>query len=206
MAGKAAEKGKIIVDDFAIARSVDSEVLARLGHHGILNHCERTDDGKYLRSVAVALIKAPTERVVAAVERIRSDKGSFMEEVNIINKFRILEDRGDQLRVRIDLKYRFFMLSFKFHVIADVNTDGKGQLDLYSTAGKLKDLRIHFRLKPVEEGRHSLFFCSMYFDVKSLGWLVDHFLRHHPEIELGVFSATAPVIVLTLKDHVERTV
>ena len=63
---------------------------------------------------------------------------------------------------------------------------------------------VHFRLRSVDDGRRTLVYCSMYFDVRSLGWLVDYFLRHHPEIELGVFSATAPVIVLTLKEHVER--
>jgi hypothetical protein len=91
-------------------------------------------------------------------------------------------------------------------VDADVHVDEQGRLDLIGVAGKPSGLRSHFRAAPVEvDGREqTLVFCSLRFDISSLGWLVDYFLRHHPEIELGVFSATAPVIVLTLKEAVER--
>jgi len=71
--------------------------------------------------------------------------------------------------------------------------------------GKPQGLRAHFRAQAVvHAGRpQTLVYCSMRFEVKSLGWLVDYFLRHHPEIELGVFSASSPVILLTLKEAVE---
>lgn len=191
------------VSDFAVGRIVDPELLARLGLHGILCHVERLADGTLVRSVAVALITAPKEEVVAAVERIRTEDGGFLKELNIIERFRIIEDRKDSLRIRLDLRYRFFILRFGFHVVAEVSIGEDGTMDLVSVGGKPKNLVIHFRLVPVE-GDQTLFYCSLRYDVRSLGWLTDYFLRHHPEIELGVFSATAPVIVLTLKEHVER--
>ena len=201
---RSTETADINVRDFAIGRTMDPEVMARLGREGILNHVERTGDGTLLRSVAVALIEAPMEKVVEAVERIRTDDGGFLKNVNIIDGFKVLEDRGDRLRVRLTLKYRFVILRFKFQVDADAEVGENGRLDLYGISGKPKGLRAHFRLQPVADGKQTLIYCSLRFEVRSLGWLVDYFLRHHPEIELGVFSATAPVIVLTLKEHVEN--
>jgi len=191
------------LEDFAIAK-VDPAVLAELCKHGILSHAEVDDNGKYKRSVAVALIRAPVDKVVHAVEQVRQHDGGFLNDVNMIHKFKILKDDGDKLRVRIDMRYRYFVLSFKFHIIADVFVREGGRLDLHAVDGKVKDLAIHFRLRPANEGKHTLFFCSMYYDVSSLGWLVDYFLKHHPEIELGVFSGSAPIITLALKETVER--
>jgi hypothetical protein len=194
----------IQVADFAIGRTVAPEVLARLGQEGILNHVEQASDGTLLRSVAVALIDAPLSEVVTAVRQIRTHQGGFLRDVNIIHRLRILEDRPDGLRIRLELRYRFFVLRFKFEVDADVVVDEEGRLDLTGVRGKPQGLRAHFRVQPVADGEKTLAYCSLRFDVNSLGWLVDYFLRHHPEIELGVFSATAPVIVLTLKQAVER--
>lgn len=191
------------LEDFAIGK-VDPSVLAELAQHGILSHAEVDDTGKYKRSVAVALIRAPVEKVVHAVEQVRREDGGFLNDVNMIHKFKVLKDDGDKLRVRIDMRYRYFVLSFKFHIIADVFVREGGRLDLHAVDGKVKDLAIHFRLRPVNDGRETLFFCSMYYDVSSLGWLVDYFLKHHPEIELGVFSGSAPIITLALKETVER--
>jgi hypothetical protein len=190
------------LEDFAIGR-VDPAILADLGEKGVLSHAELDPSGKYERSVSVTLIRAPIEKVVRAVERVRHDNGGFLNDVNMIHKFKILQDDGDRLRVRIDMRYRYVVLSFKFHVVADVFVREGGRLDLHAVEGKVKDLAIHFRLRPVHDGEHTLFYCSMYYDVSSLGWLVDYFLKHHPEIELGVFSASAPVISLALKQTVE---
>ena len=199
---------KLDISDFAIGRLVDTRVLGQLGAEGILNHVERTPKGTLLRSVAVALVDAPLNKVVDQVQQIRSQRGGFLRDVNIINKVTFLRQDGDRLRLRLELLYRFFLFRTKFHVEADVTVGEDGSLDLVGVSGKPQGLRAHFRAQPVVVAKdgpeQTLVFCSLRFDVHSLGWLVDYFLRHHPEIELGVFSATAPVIVLTLKEAVEK--
>lgn len=196
------------ISDFAIGRLVDARVLGRLGAEGILNHVEQAPDGTLLRSVAVALVDAPLEKVVDQVQRIRTHRGGFLRDVNIVNKVTFLGEEGDRLRIRLELCYRFFLFRAKFQVDADVTVDDKGSLNLVGVSGKPQGLRAHFRAQPVviDEGgpEQTLVYCSLRFDVHSLGWLADYFLRHHPEIELGVFSATAPIIVLTLKEAVEK--
>lgn len=196
------------IGDFAIGRLVDPLVLGRLGREGILNHVEQAPDGTLLRSVAVALVDAPLAQVVSEVRSIRAQRGGFLRNVNIINKVTFLGDEGDRQRIRLELRYRFFLFRTRFQLDADVTVGDDGSLDLVGVSGKPQGLRAHFRARPVvvsEDGREqTLVYCSLRFDVNSLGWLVDYFLRHHPEIELGVFSATAPIIVLTLKQAVEK--
>ncbi|MFH2009596.1 MAG: hypothetical protein ABI333_23590 [bacterium] len=194
------------IRDFAIGRCVSPEVLARLGREGILNHVEQAPDGTLLRSVAVALVDAPLEAIVSEVRGIKTRQGGFLRDVNIIHKVTVLQERPQGLRIRLELRYRFLLFRTTFRVDADVTVDEEGRLDLVGIKGKPEGLKAHFRAQPVDvgEGPQSLVFCSLRFEVSSLGWLVDYFLRHHPEIELGVFSATAPVIVLTLKEAVEK--
>lgn len=195
------------IGDFAIGRLLEAPILGQLTTEGILNHVEQAPDGTLLRSVAVALVNAPLSQVTSEVQRIRTHRGGFLRDVNIINKVQFLGEDGDRLRIRLELRYRFFLFRTKFTVDADVTVDDNGSLDLVGTSGKPQGLQAHFRAQPVTvtEGgpEQTLVYCSLRFDVHSLGWLVDYFLRHHPEIELGVFSATAPVIVLTLKQAVE---
>jgi hypothetical protein len=38
------------------------------------------------------------------------------------------------------------------------------------------------------------------FEVKSLGWLAKYFLKHHPEIQYGIF----PGVALALLDSLKR--
>ena len=40
---------------------------------------------------------------------------------------------------------------------------------------------------------------SVTYDIYSLGWLVKYFLRHHPEIQLGVFPGTVLTILDSLR-------
>jgi len=127
------------VEDFALG-GMEPETLVQLARKGILNHTEMDKNGTYVRSVAVALIEAPLAQTVAAVEQIREKNGGFLREINMINKFRIIDQADDRLRVRIDLRYRYFVFSFRFHVIADVVTGEEGCLDLKGVGGKIKKL------------------------------------------------------------------
>lgn len=194
------------VSDFALGRSVPPEILARLCQEGILNHVERSPDGTLLRSVAAALVEAPLVRVVEEVRGIRTNQGGFLRDVNLIHKVTVLPGPSGGLRLRLALRYRFLFFRTTFEVDADVTLGEGASLDLVGVAGKPSGLLAHFRALPVSPAGQpaTLVMCSLRFDVSSLGWLVDYFLRHHPEIELGVFSATAPVIVLCLKEAVEK--
>jgi hypothetical protein len=68
-----------------------------------------------------------------------------------------------------------------------------------------KDIRLRFTLTPTEGGRACSAEADVEFDLTSLGWMAKYFLRHHPEIQFGVFPGVALVLVDSLRraaDHI----
>ena len=59
--------------------------------------------------------------------------------------------------------------------------------------------RLRFTLTPVEDGAACLVEGDGEFDLHSLGWLVKYFLKHHPEIQHGIFPGVALVLIDSLR-------
>jgi hypothetical protein len=59
---------------------------------------------------------------------------------------------------------------------------------------------MRFSLTPIEGERACFVETEAGFDVQSLGWLVKYFLKHHSEIQHGIF----PGITLVLLDSIRR--
>ena len=90
---------KLDISDFAIGRLVDTRVLGQLGAEGILNHVERTPEGTLLRSVAVALVDAPLDKVVDQVQQIRTQRGGFLRDLAA----RMLGGPAPELPMAVDI-------------------------------------------------------------------------------------------------------
>ena len=76
-------------------------------------------------------------------------------------------------------------------------------IELRWTAGEPQKLRLRFTLTPIDDGRACLVEGDGEFDVLSLGWLVKYFLKHHPEIQFGIFPGVALVLIGSLRRAVE---
>jgi hypothetical protein len=83
------------------------------------------------------------------------------------------------------------ILSVGFDFTADVTADAGRSLEIRWVAGEPKDLVLRYELHALPGGRETVVQVSARFDVMSLGWLVKFFLRHHPEIQLGIFPGVA---------------
>jgi carbon monoxide dehydrogenase subunit G len=142
-------------------------------------------------AIAAVQLPAPPERVWAVV----SDVASYAEHIPMISK---VTREGD--RVKVHLKFRISLLSVGFDFTADGVYQENHWLEMRYVAGEPKDLNIRFDLVPTAMG--TLVHAGCRFDVSSLGWLVKYFLKHHPEIQWGVFPGTA----LTLLESMRRAV
>ena len=58
---------------------------------------------------------------------------------------------------------------------------------------------MRFELTPIDDGRACTVSGDGEFDLHSLGWLVKYFLKHHPEIQHGIFPGVALVLIDSLK-------
>jgi hypothetical protein len=105
--------------------------------------------------------------------------------------------KRDGARVNVQLRFRISLFSVGFQFEADATQHEGEWLEIRWVSGEPRELRIRFDLTPVADGCVVQAFCG--FDLSSLGWLVKYFLKHHPEIQWGVFPGSALVLLESLK-------
>jgi hypothetical protein len=147
-------------------------------------------DGKPVGAAAVARIDRPVAEVWAAV----SDIERYARHLPMVHRAR---RSGDSVTFDLKFKIGFFSVGFQFS--ADAVYEAERWLELRWTAGEPRDIRLRFELTPIEEGRACLVEGDGEFDLMSLGWLAKYFLRHHPEIQYGIFPGVALVLIDSLR-------
>jgi hypothetical protein len=105
---------------------------------------------------------------------------------------------GDDVTFELRFKIGFFSVGFEFQAHA-THEEGRW-LELRWKSGEPKDIRLRFTLTPTEDGRACTVESDGEFDVMSVGWVAKYFLRHHPEIQFGIF----PGVALALMDSLKR--
>jgi ribosome-associated toxin RatA of RatAB toxin-antitoxin module len=148
------------------------------------------DAGRPSGAAAEARIEQPPERVWAVV----SDVGGYAERIPMISRVRLDGDR-----VTVDLRFKVSLLSVGFHFVAAVTQEPGRWLELRYVSGEPRGIRLRFELEPLDGGRACALRGDGEFDVHSLGWLAKYFLRHHPEIEYGVFPGVALALVESMR-------
>jgi hypothetical protein len=101
-------------------------------------------------------------------------------------------------RVSMQLRFRVSLLSAGFGFVADVAREPGRALELRYVSGEPRAMHIRFELAPESGG--TVVSIGVAFDIHSLGWLVNFFLKNHPEIQFGVFPGSA----LSLLDAIAR--
>src|SRR5258706_5063483 len=120
-----------------------------------------------------------------AVWELVTDVNGYAERVPLMDRVIV---HGDWAEFYLKLKIAFFSVGFSYS--ADIVREEGRAVELVYRSGEPKDIRIRYEIEPLEDGR-TLVFVRIGFDVESLGWLVKYFLRHHPEIQFGIFPGCA---------------
>jgi hypothetical protein len=151
-------------------------------------------DGVPAGATAGLLIAAPIERVWAVI----SDVDGYAGLIPMIHR---IHREGD--RVTVKLKFRISLFSVGFEFTADAVREEGRSLELRHVSGEPRALRLRFVLEPTPDGR-TVLNAGIWFDMFSLGWLVKFFLKHHPEIQYGVFPGSAVVMVDSIRRGSEK--
>ena len=145
-------------------------------------------DGMPAGATAAVRIAEPPEKIWPVI----ADVARGTAHIPMISKV-----KRDGARVTVLLRFRISLFSVGFQFEADATQQEGEWLEIRWVAGEPKDLRIRFDLTPVADGTVVQVFCG--FDLSSLGWLVKYFLKHHPEIQWGVFPGSALVLLESMK-------
>jgi hypothetical protein len=111
--------------------------------------------------------------------------------------------RRDGDRITIDLKFKVAILSVGFTFVADAVYEQEKWLELRWVSGEPRGIRLRFELEPADEGRATIVRGDGEFDAQSLGWLAKYFLKHHPEIEYGIFPGVALALIDSMRKAAE---
>jgi ribosome-associated toxin RatA of RatAB toxin-antitoxin module len=150
-------------------------------------------DGRPVGAAAAARIDRP----VAAVWAALVDVERYASHLPMVHR---TTRRGDDVTFELRFKIGFFGVGF--HFTARTTQEPEKWLELRWVSGEPRDIRLRFELTPIEEGRACMVEGDGEFDAMSVGWLAKYFLRHHPEIQFGVF----PGVALSLIDSLRRAV
>lgn len=147
-------------------------------------------DGKPLGAAAVARIEHPVSVVWAAV----ADIERYARHLPMVHRAR---RQGDDVTFDLRFKIGFFSVGFQFS--ARATYEAERWLELRWTEGEPRHVRLRFDVKPTDDGRACNVEGDGEFDLMSLGWLTKYFLRHHPEIQFGIFPGVALVLIDSLR-------
>lgn len=134
---------------------------------------------------------------VSAVWRLVEDVEGYAGRVPMIH--RVIR-KGD--RATLQLKFKLTLISVGFEFVVDVVKERERSLELRWVSGEPEGILLGYELVPVDDGRACELRTTSKFDLTNLGWFAKYFLRHHPEIELGV----VPGVAIGLLDAMRRGV
>jgi ribosome-associated toxin RatA of RatAB toxin-antitoxin module len=146
------------------------------------------DDGSPYGTVGAMEVAAPPDRIWSLIR----DVSSWSDRVPMIHRVRQGEDTVD-----ITLRFRIALFSTKFTIKTTI-VDEEDAYELRYLSGSPKNLSLRFAVDDLGDGKSKIT-AGVTYDIYSLGWLVKVFLRHHPEIQLGVFPGTVLTVLDSLR-------
>lgn len=138
--------------------------------------------GRVQRATAVMRIDAPVKRVWQLVDDVEGYAGRIPMIHRVIKK-------GD--RATLQLKFKLSLFSVGFEFVVDIVRVAERSLELRWVSGEPEGIVLAYELVPLDDGAACELRAIGEFDLMRLGWFAKFFLRHHPEIELGVLPGVA---------------
>ncbi len=157
---------------------------------GLVVEVDLDGAGQPRSAVAAGRVAVPRARLWSYI----ADVDGYAGVVPMLHK---VKRDGD--RVTVHLKFKIALFSVGFHFVADAVYEEGRWLELRWVDGEPRGLAIRFELD--DDGADACRLrARISFDVFSLGWLAKYFLKHHPEIQYGIFPGCA----IALHDSLRR--
>ncbi len=149
-------------------------------------------EGRPVAAVAASRVAAPPS---PEVWRVVADLPAWAGRVPMLHQ---VDQHGDTVDVK--LKFKMSVISVGFSFVAGVTTVPERSLRLDWRSGEPAKIALRLDMQP--DGDGTLLEARIGYDARSLGWLVKFFLRHHPEIEYGLFPGSALALLEAMRKAV----
>jgi len=146
-------------------------------------------------AVSLTRVQAP----LAQTARVAGDVFGFPKLIQMMDSVKRVgqSPHGPEL-VRVNLRFRIAFFRVGFYFVATHEREAHITRLRYQS-GKLRDVNIDVETAPLGDNE-TLLRVMTAFDPRSLGWLTNTFLKHHPEIEGGVHGGA----VMSIADGARR--
>ncbi len=177
--------------------------LKRLLEQGILLEVKEDERGKLELITGGILVDSPPEDVYALI----TDYDSYTEFMPSLAKCEVVHRSRDgrTLHVRYVLKLKFAAIStsVKYTVKLSLDPDGyEVRWDLIK--GDMKETRGGWKLVPLDGGKRTALFYSVYSDIGSINWITKKLVDATPGIEVAINSSTCELVLKAVKARMER--
>jgi hypothetical protein len=160
-------------------------------HEGPVVRVTPGPGGRPVRAASRGRVESPAAHVWETI----FDVERFARSLPMVDHAR---RRGDSVKFDLKFKVGFFSAGFDFTTRMSYEP---GKWLVYDwTAGEPRGIHMRFEIAPIEGESACIVTTEAGFEVQSLGWLVKYFLKHHPEIQHGIF----PGLTLVLLDSIRR--
>jgi len=190
-------------DEMSVLRlGVDLETIEKLLKEGEVLIIKESGPGERFKYVSAGvLINAPPEKVWDII----TDYERYPEFVPDCEKAEVEPgDAENTVHTKFTVAVKFSILKFRvWYTLRQVHQKSRWRIDWNLKEGELAQNVGAWELIPLEEGKLTAAFYSLYSDLRSVGFLVKWLFKEQPVMELAITSTTAILMARAMKARAE---
>ncbi|MDD5223039.1 MAG: SRPBCC family protein [bacterium] len=191
-------------EEMSVVRlKVDPDTVENLLKEGeILIIKENEQGGRFKFVTAGILIDAAPEEVWKTI----TDYQHYPEFIPDCEKVSTAPgDAENVILTSFSVAFKFSIIKYRLHyTLRQVHQKEKLRIDWNLKEGDLAEDIGAWELIPLEGGRKTAAFYSLYSDLRSLGYLVKYLFKEQPVMEIAITSTTAILMARAVKARLEK--
>lgn len=182
--------------------AVDQKTLARLLDQGQLLLVRENEAGRLQRITGGILVERPP----ADVWNVIVDYRNYPRFMPSIEAAEIVADRGEVKDVRFRIKLKLLVsLSLEYVLRTRFRAPTELTWELLSSKGsKIKASDGSWKLTPLDGGKRTAAFYSLYTDLSDAVWGLDRLLKNDPSMEVAINASTCLLVLKAVKNRGEH--
>jgi uncharacterized protein YndB with AHSA1/START domain len=181
--------------------AVDQATLKKLLAEGQLLKVQEGPDGRMKLITGGIIVDKPVEDVY----RVVTDFSHFSEFMPSVEECKVVADKGEVKDVSFKVKFKF-VVSFSVEYVMRNRLSPPHEMTwtLVSSKGnKIKESFGSWKLIPLDGGKRTAAFYSIYSDLSDVIWGLERMLKKDPSMEIAINTSTVIMVLKNVKSRSE---